>query len=177
MFWRFRLLFLVSLVSLLSLLSLLMGGCALLSPPSQSSFQGPRETVFYAKFDHVWRAVGLTLQKYPLQSSDVDKGLLETGPIKGNEAWVSPHEEKKERGGLSYRLRVQVTEGHIKGYLATKVSIDKEITLKRDFFSGEETIPSDGLEELALLYRIGRELQIDKALEKIQKQSFKKKSS
>ena len=151
---------------------LLVGGCAL--PPSSGGDQGPREKVFYAKLDHVWRAAQLVLQKYPMQVIDMDKGLLKTAFIKGDDIWVAPHKKNIKLGnGLRYQLRVRIVEGHVRGYVATKVTVHKEISLKRDFFSAAELIPSDGLEEVAILYRIGRELQIDKALERVQK----KKSS
>ena len=163
MFWKF---------SLLLPLCLTLG-CGLFQlDSSNGELQGsPKGKVFYAKFDHVWRATHLAMQKYPIQSSNMDKGLLETVQIKGSEGWAAPHQGNKTRNGLSYRLQVRIVEGHIKGHVATKVTIYKVITLQRDFFASPEILPSDGLEETTLLYRIGRELQIDKALERFQRTS------
>ena len=38
--------------------------------------------------------------------------------------------------------------------------------LQKDFFSGAEKTASDGLEELAIMYRVERELLIEQAAEK-----------
>ena len=113
----------------------------------------------------------MALQKYPIQVSDMDKGILETNVIKGHHIWRPPHDMRRWGSGLRCKLKVQIIKGEINGRTAIKVSIHKELTLKRDFFSDVESIPSDGLEEASILYRIDRELQIDKALERFQQRS------
>jgi hypothetical protein len=46
------------------------------------------------------------------------------------------------------------------------VNIAKLIERKRDFFSDPEILPSDGIEEKVIFYRMERELIIDEALKK-----------
>ena len=132
------------------------------------------EQIFQANVGHVWRAVQLTLKDYPVQVSDLDQGIFETELIKGDKSWFPPHKIRPMfQNGRRYRILVQVIEISLGNRSATKVIIRKEITLQRDFFSSPEPISSDGLEEEAILYRIGRELQLDQMLEKIQSQSSK----
>jgi hypothetical protein len=53
------------------------------------------------------------------------------------------------------------------------VTIRKEIVLNRDFFAQPESKPSDGMEEDIILYRVARELSIDKALKRFQEKQNK----
>ena len=48
----------------------------------------------------------------------------------------------------------------------TKVSILKEVRMQRDFFSDPTELVSDGYEEKQLLYRIAREIHIEKILKR-----------
>jgi hypothetical protein len=145
-------------------------GCALFEertgPPI---FYGPREQVFYANFEEVWRSVNLVLQPYPLRVSNMDQGMLETDEIRGYRVWGPPHKSDVAASGETYRLTIRVIKGALANRAATKVTIVKDSQLRRDFFSDPKSMPSDGLEEKSLLYRIGREVQIERALTKAQK--------
>ena len=146
------------------ILSLCIGlfGCAL-SP----NVGGGKERVFFASREHVWQVTQLVLQDYPLQVSSFDEGLVETKQIRGE--WVPPHQkQKKKLHGFRYRLRVHVIERDLDKRVATKVIVYKEVILQKDFFSAPETLSSDGLEETVILYRIARELQINKIIERVQ---------
>lgn len=135
-------------------------------PPT---YYGPREQVFFASFEEVWRAVNLVLQPYPLRISNMDQGLLETDLIRGYKVWGPPFKSDAGSTAESYRLSIRVVKGNLERKAATKVTIVKDTELQVDFFSDPKNIPSDGLEEKTLLYRIGREIQIERALAKAQK--------
>jgi hypothetical protein len=57
------------------------------------------------------------------------------------------------------------------GVASTEVSIEKRISLEKNFFAEGKRLPSDGLEEEGLLYRIDRELTIERALDKAYEQN------
>lgn len=154
------------------LFSLLLGGCALFKENSgpPPSF-GPREMIYYASYDEVWRATQLALQNYPMRINNSDLGILETDTIRGLNVWTPAHINEKPTGGLSYKLVAKVIRGNLASKPAQKVSIVKEIRLQNDFFAEERPQPSDGLEEKSLLYRIDREIKIDRALQKAAKKS------
>lgn len=156
-------------VFLLYVLTGALSACALFEDrKGPQSFIGPREEVFFAGFDEVWRATNIVLQSYPLRLSNMDEGLLETDDIKGYRAWTPPFPYKKP-AGTSYRISIRVVRGTSGNSPATKVIILKDTKVQRDFFSDVKQVPSDGLEEKSLLYRIKREIQIERALAQAQK--------
>lgn len=160
-------------LSLVLIFSLLSTACSI-TPKKSSNYYGPREQVYYANFEEVWRSVNLVLQSYPIRISNMDQGIIETDQIRGYRVWTPPHKPNDTSGGLAYRLVLHVIRGHYDGRNAIRVTILKDKSLQKDFFSEAENQPSDGLEEKSLLYRIGREIQIERALEKVQKQKDQK---
>ena len=119
----------------------------------------PISKVFNEDFEVVWRASQLAFQKYPMRINNIDKGLLETDWIKGNEIWRPPYASKIKPSGLRYKITLRTIKGKSQGDSAIKVSLQKTIEKKRDFFSDIEKPPSDGMEEKSLLYRVEREIQ------------------
>ena len=59
---------------------------------------------------------------------------------------------------------INFAKGVTNGKESTRVTIEKKIEVFKDFVSNTEFIPSDGLEEQSLFYRIEREIIVDKAL-------------
>lgn len=158
-------------ILVLSILTFQFAACALFEerggPPT--SF-GPHEQVFYAAFEEVWTAVNLVLQPYPLRVSNMDQGIIESDPIRGYRVWVPPYKNENAPSGETYKLTVRVIRGKpLDGKPATKITVVKDLQQQLDFFSTPRTIPTDGLEERSILYRIGREVQIARALVKAQK--------
>ncbi len=125
----------------------------------------PISQIFNDEFEVVWRASQIALQKYPIKVNNIDKGELETDWVQGYEIWTPPFQPKLKPGGTQYRMSLRTIKGRINNESAVKVTIQKFIEKKRDFFADVETPPSDGFEEKALLYRIDREIQIDRALQ------------
>jgi len=162
---------------LLLFVSLLVSGCALFGDrPGPPAFFGPRERPFAANFEEVWKAVNLVLQPYPLRTSNMDQGVLETDAIRGNRIWIAPYGHEGPDGGQSYKLTVKVLKGAAAGSNATRVTILKDAQRQMDFFSEARQQPSDGLEEDMILYRIGREIQIERALARAQKRQNQKRN-
>ncbi|HEX4922479.1 MAG TPA: hypothetical protein VFV50_00265 [Bdellovibrionales bacterium] len=125
----------------------------------------PQEKIFKESFDDIWRAVQLAMANYPIKVNNQDSGVLETEAIRGDSAWVTPGQRRPPAGGFRYRVVIRVVRGRTeKNVSAGKVTILKLGEIQRDFFSAYEKLPSDGMEELAIMYRIERELAIDKAM-------------
>lgn len=163
-------------LSLFLIAMMALSGCMTSAKKTNQNYYGPREQVYYSSFEEVWRSVNLVLQSYPIRISNMDQGIIETDQIRGYRVWTPPHRPNDTSGGLSYRLVLHVIRGHYDGRSAIRVTVLKDKSLQKDFFSEAENQPSDGLEEKSLLYRIGREIQIERALEKVQKQKTNKKS-
>ncbi|MBX3023069.1 MAG: hypothetical protein KF799_15440 [Bdellovibrionales bacterium] len=137
-------------------------------PPA---FHGPREKVYQANYEDVWKAVNLVLQPYPLRVSNMDQGILETDVLRPGRVWILPFKTESQGAGETYKLTVRVIKGSKGGDSATKVTILKDRQLQSDFFSDPKPMASNGLEEKALLYRVEREIQVDRALIRAQKRT------
>jgi hypothetical protein len=147
-----------------------LGACALFEERTgPTAYYGPREQVYYATFEEVWRATNLVLQPYPLRVSNMDQGTLETDVIRGYKVWGPPFKTDVGRSGESYHLTLHVVKGALDKRQATKVTLLKDGEVQADFFSEPRALPSDGMEEVSILYRIGREIQLERALSKAQK--------
>ena len=148
--------------SILCLLSLCIVGCA--STPANEFHFGPRSVIIQAPYDEVWQAVQQALANYPIQINNLDEGLITTDSIKNGQVWSAPFNEHYRYPNFTYRLKITVLRGKQKGHPACKVFITKYITAQKDFFSGTKHLPSDGLEEGSILYRIERNIEIQRAL-------------
>lgn len=157
------------------LMVLSLTGCALFEERKgpETAF-GPRDQIFNATFEEVWRAANLVLQPYPLRISNMDQGVLETDTIHGYKIWTPPYKPEAAGPGKSYKLAVKLLRGNFSGRNAIKVSISKDASIQQDFFSDPRPTPSDGMEEKSLLYRISREIQIERALSRAQKRKNKR---
>lgn len=122
--------------------------------------------VFYKSYESIWRAAQLTL-RYPLAVNNMDAGLIETEPIKAVDGFIAPNKETPTSTGIQYRIVMNLAKGTSDSKEAVRVTVNKIIERKRDFFSDPEPIPSDGLEEQIILYRMERELSINEAIKKI----------
>lgn len=128
--------------------------------------RGPALQVMVGSYDEVWRAIQKAFSGYPIQVNNLDQGILETDVIKGAQVWVPPYEKSPRPSNYHYVLNVRVVKGRSKGKESAQVMIVKRISMQRDFFSSDEEMPSDGLEEESLLYRIDRELHLERSLRK-----------
>lgn len=155
--------------------SLLVCSCASWTTPPKKDFSAPPlEKVFNESFDTVWRATQFAASKYAMKISDIDSGVYETQPIRSDKAWVSPNAGADEHpsAGQRYKISIKILKGKdANNEPATRVTILKRAEVQRDFFSDFEKLPSDGLEEKSLMYRIEREIQIEKSLKKVKKES------
>jgi hypothetical protein len=154
---------------------LLLTSCALFIERKgpETSFL-PRDQVYKASYEEVWRASNLVLQPYPLRVSNMDQGTLETDVIHGFKVWMPPYKPDSATAGQSYKLTLKILRGNFSGGPAIKVSVLKEASTQHDFFSDPKNMPTDGMEEKAILYRISREIQVERALTKAQKRKNKK---
>lgn len=148
---------------------LILSACALFEErKGPANYFGPREQVYYATYEEVWRASNLVLQPYPLRVSNMDQGVLETDSVRGFKVWTPPFKPDGATAGQAYKLTLKILKGKFSGKAATKVAILKDASIQRDFFSDPKPTASDGLEEKSLLYRIGREIQSERMISKAQ---------
>ncbi|MBX9768755.1 MAG: hypothetical protein K2X47_15890, partial [Bdellovibrionales bacterium] len=102
----------------------------------------------------------------PIRVNDADSGTLESDAVKGDTLWTPPNATKRLPGSLKYKILVNLVRGKKReeDAKAVRVTILKRIEHQKDFFAPIERIQSDGYEETAIMYRIERELEVEKLL-------------
>ncbi len=155
-------------LSLILLLLSSLSGCSLLGiDHEENKDAGPQSTIFESPFDKVWRAAQLALARYPIRVNNMDSGTLETDFIKREKIWRPPYQKIDNPMGQRHMITIRMVKGAYEDKNeAIKVVVSKTIEIIPDFITNAKKIPSDGIEEKAILYRIARELSIEKALVK-----------
>ena len=115
--------------------------------------------------EKVWKVLVEIFKKYPLKTIDDQLGYIETEVMKSARFWKAPHQKKKDFTGYSYLLKVNLKYNRP----ISTVTITKKIYKQKGFISTKQEMPSDGLEETALIYQINRELEVQSQLKKLLK--------
>ena len=151
-------------------LLLLFGSGCVTAPPSTVPKNNKPDTtysrVYFGSFEEVELALKQAMIRYPQRIDNTEAGIFETDVIKGEFRFQPAHQTVSFSSGYRYRILVRLVRGKTDGKSAIKVQINKRVEVANDFFSDPKELASDGLEEESILYRIGRELQIAKALTK-----------
>ena len=144
-------------------------GCALFQQQSDSADRliekSSKQKLFFASNDVVWKAAHAVI-KYTIASENQDFGVIETDYVKAVDGWLPPDQVRPTYKSARYKLTLTFAKGQTEGRESTRVTIEKKIEIFKDFISETQSIPSDGLEELSLFYRIEREIIIAQALKK-----------
>jgi hypothetical protein len=161
------------LISRIFLASLLLTstGCSLLETKKMPEVP-QREKVFFAPYEEVERAVKQAMIRYPAKVDNPDAGIFETDWVKDDLRFKPAQMRGEFSEGVQYRLLVRMIKGKAKKP-GIKVVVRKETVLNRDFFANSEPQPSDGIEEDVILYRVARELSVEKALKRFQEKQNK----
>lgn len=130
---------------------------------------GPQSSNIPASYDSVWKASLQTMGKYPLRTYDQETGVIETDFIRGDNVWLPPYKKKYIPGGYRYKINLKLIKVRSSKENYVRVVVLKQPELQRDFFSTPEKIPTDGLEELAIIYRIEREIEINRLISRNKK--------
>lgn len=139
-------------------IALLLSAC---SSTPQTSLETEYSRVYDAPFELVWRATQQALLNYPMNINNMDTGYLQTLYITGKHRYKAPHKENELLpSGFQYRLNINIQKGDER----SKVIVAKESRLQVDFFSKPRELKTDGFEEKVILYRIKREITIEKLL-------------
>ena len=144
-------------------------GCA--SVPKKPTFKTPAVKVFQSDYSSVFAAAKKALSAYNFNIVSFANKVLETDVYEIHEKWQPQHRKAtgKEKNGY-YLINVKFLELEEK----TAVKVTKKQRKQWNFASSKD-IPSDGLEENMILYRIKRELFLDKILQRLTKKKEKEK--
>ncbi len=127
------------------------------------------QRIFYGDPNDINLAVRAAMKKYPVKEDNLDLGSFETENIRGDKMFKTPAEDPMPvSSGLRYHISIHTIKGKVDGRIATRIVLKKIVEKSRDFLSEAEPLPSDGVEENVIFYRIQRELTIDRALKRAQ---------
>lgn len=124
------------------------------------------QDVYFAPYSEVETALKQAMIIYPQRIDNTEAGIFETDYVKGELRFRPPHQEGDFSRGYRYRILARLVKGKVQSKPAVYVQLTKKIELARDFFADPDQLASDGLEERVILYRIGRELAINRGLQK-----------
>jgi hypothetical protein len=148
---------------------LFLSGCSLFESrpetPDKIIEKASHQKIFYANYDLVWKAAHSALS-YAIANENQDYGHIETDYIKAVDGWLPPDQNRPQYKSARYKLIFNFAKGTTNGRESTRLTIEKKIEVFKDFISETRIVPSDGLEEQSIFYRIERELIIAQALKK-----------
>ncbi len=152
-------------IRILLLALLLLSACASREPRPEPYYT----RLYNGNFDEVWTASLKALNDYPLKLSNKDSGKIQSEIVNGpynDLVFTHPESlELPERFRYSIRLNFAKLTANERQPL-TRVRVIKELEKFNDFYTGWTGLPSDGIEERVLLYRIEHILQMEKILAK-----------
>lgn len=131
-------------------------GCATPSKTKRPSNTG----TFHGSLEKVMAAAEKAIGRYPVSESNPEVGILKSDYLKGDDCFKSPNSEEFYSAGVRCQLTLYFSKI---SKSKTKVQIRKNLEIIRDFISEPESLPDNGLEELTILYRIERELNLNEA--------------
>ncbi len=160
----------------LPLLLCLMGSCASYDQFKYMAeeFEIPSK-VYRADFNQTWQAVLQIMKKYDLALQNQEAGVIKTRWIDNtletnfSDSFGSSDSIKSAR----FKLVLNVVKGYRGTREVAKVTVFKRQMVEHDFLQGWKVIPSDGILENAILYRIERLIAIDEKLKDIEEKKSK----
>jgi hypothetical protein len=137
--------------------------------------------IYKADFNQTWQAVIQVMKRFDVAFQNQEAGKIKTRwmdntlQVNFTDSFGSNDKIK----AAEFKLLINVAEGFSYGQKVTKVTIFKRQRVENDFLQGWKEVPTDGIQEKTLLYRVGvlinndnRLREIDKAKEKEQLESF-----
>lgn len=131
--------------------------------------------VFKADYNQSWQAVLQVVKRYDLALKNQEAGIIKTRWIDNTMAlnFADSFGGKDSVKAARFKLIINVVKGFRSGQEVSKITVYKRQMVEQDFLQGWKVIPTDGILEETILYRIGRSLSIDQQLKKIEKQRSK----
>lgn len=131
--------------------------------------------VFKNDYNQAWLAVLQVMKKYNLELTNQEAGVIKTRWIDNTlevnfaDSFGSSDAVKAAK----FKLIINVVKGFRSNREVSKITVYRRQMIEQDFLQGWKVIPSDGILEKTILYRIERNLRIAEKLKKIEDQKAK----
>lgn len=137
-------------------------------------FEIPQK-LYKQDFNQTWLAVLQVMKNYPLEITNQEAGVIKTRWIDNTlevnfaDSFGSSDAVKAAK----FKLILNVVKGYRSKREVAKVTVYRRQMIEQDFLQGWKVIPSDGILEKTILYRIERNLAIADKLKQIEEQKAK----
>lgn len=127
--------------------------------------------IYKADFNQTWQAVIQVMKRFDVAFQNQEAGKIKTRwmdntlQVNFTDSFGSNDKVK----AAEFKLLINVAEGFSYGRKVTKVTIYKRQRVENDFLQGWKEVPTDGIQEKTLLYRVGILINNDNSLREIDK--------
>lgn len=131
--------------------------------------------IYRAEYTQSWQAVLQIMKKYDLEDQNQESGIIKTRWIDNTIAlnFADSFGGSNSVKAAKFKVIINVVKGFRGTREVSKITIYKRQLIEQDFLQGWKEIPSDGIFEKTLLYRLGRIMAIDNKLKKIEEEKAK----
>lgn len=126
--------------------------------------------IYPADFNQSWQSVLQVMQAYDLELQNQEAGVIKTRWIDNTLAlnFTDSFGRNDSVKTAKFKLIVNVAKGFRGHREVSKITVFKRQMVEHDFLQGWKVIPSDGILEKTVLYRIDRIIFIEKKLKEIE---------
>lgn len=127
--------------------------------------------LYKADFNQTWQAVLQVMNRFDVSFYSQESGKIKTRwmdntlQVNFTDSFGSNDKVK----AAEFKIQINVSEGFSYGRKVTKVTIYKRQRVENDFLQGWKEVPTDGIQEKTLLYRVGILIENDNKLKAIDK--------
>ncbi len=127
--------------------------------------------IYRADYNQAWQAVIQVMRKYDIAQQNQEAGFIKTRwmdntmEVNFTDSFASSDSVKAAK----FKIVVNVVRGFRASKEVSKVTIYKRQLMEQDFLQGWKEVPTDGIIEKTLLYRIERLIATDNKLKEIDK--------
>lgn len=156
----------------ISLFLLLLSSCASYERFRQvtEEYEFPSQ-VYNATYDKTWLAMISVMKKFDIILRSQESGTIKTRWMDNTKSYnfANVLGSKRNARSAQFQLQINVVKGFRGGREVARVTLHKRQLLEQDVLQGFKEIPSDGIMEKIILYRIERLLKIEDKLDEIQR--------
>lgn len=126
--------------------------------------------VMKATYTQTWQAVIEVMKNFDLSKKNIESGVIKTRWIDNTREvnFVDSFGTNDSVRAAKFKLIVNISKGFRRNQEVSKVTIYRRQLVEQDFLQGWKEVPSDGIQEKVMLYRLSRLIKIDNELKKIE---------
>ncbi|MCP4912277.1 MAG: hypothetical protein GY909_04090 [Oligoflexia bacterium] len=131
--------------------------------------------VFKYDYNQTWLAVLNVMKKYDLELQNQESGVIKTRWIDNTMElnFADSFGSSDAVKAAKFKIVLNVVKGFRGRREVSKVTVFRRQMVEQDFLQGWKVVPSDGILEKTILYRVDRNLAIAAQLKKIEDQKAK----